>query len=995
MISVRRTLTYLAIIIILFFPRNSAGQFINGDFSSALLGWDTFGDVTADQGAAILRTGGIYGVYDTSLYTTFVVSGNSLNFKYYFDITGPDDILSPGFPSFPFDSFQVSLDDGNGNYLVEALAWEPINDFVPFSLDISNISYGTVVTLSFDLIDQDDGYTSIAAIDDVIDPIVPVPEPGTLILLGSGLIWVFLSGRYKSNLKCRILIMIIFVIMIPGIGSAYGELIEQNVDDLTRIDFKAPVFNTRTNALSLGMVVTNLSDTAILTPLKVVITGISTPDVTVANPDGYTQEGLPYFDLTGNIADHELSPGEGTPTAKLLFYNPKRIKFRWDQDVLAFVDVYTESGTVIENICLVPGEFPPVCEFNQYDFEVENPEFDKLLQRQLPEIYRYEQVRVYAYDYEELPVSVLIDNTDAAYNENGFYYYSDLVLQDGLNTISIEVTNESGMTTARHITLKIDSIPPSVEIIQPVAGSVVTSQELMIEGVVDDPAVESISMIKNYINSMNIPVSDGRFDVNIFLQPGHNNITIEASDLPGNSMSTNIDIVYAYSETSEVSGRILNGTLGLPVAGAVVTLIPQNGDYMSVISDKDGEYRINGVRSGDVTILVEKNEYEPNNIKILVLGGDSPPAQDIVLQPLSLPDRFTLIGQIMNTAGQPLEGVSISITGSSLNAASDNNGLYLISGIPRNSFEAGGSLIGYVDAKVNINATEFSKDTLVLIHNFILSRSNYSIGIIYPENGGYTTGDDTVVKGFIRSGDIDAGIRVNGVLANTYNGYFVANSVPLSEGLNIITAEMVNEGGIIVTDSIELFSSPVVNEGVLIHSQESGIVPLGFTVILEALPGILFVDSNIQITGPAATQVLSDELSRYTVLINEPGIYSLTFNVTDSAGNNYTGEFGFTGMRRNDVDGMLKQIWSEFKGYMGNNNTENALSMIIPETRKMYEEQFYAAGDGLPDFFSSLGDIQIVTLSDNVGKARIYHNDVTQYIWFARDIYGLWKIHKF
>ena len=335
MINLNRILRCLVIIIVSLLPRHSAGQFINGDFSSGLLGWKTYGDVTSEQGAAIFRTGGIYGEYETSLYTTFVVSGNSLNFKYYFDITGPDEILSPDYLSYPPDSFQVALYDGNGNDLVKALAWEPFNNFVPFSLDISDFSYGTIVMLSFDLIDQDDGFKSMAAIDDVIDPITPVPEPGTLILLGSGLIWVFLSGRYKSNLKGRILIMMLLLIMIPGRGTAHGELIEENVDDLTRIAFTSPAFNTRTNTLSLGMVVTNISDTAIHTPLKVVVTGISTPDVTVANPDGYTQDGLPYFDLTGNIADHELSPGEVSPAAKLLFYNPKRIKFRWDQDVLA------------------------------------------------------------------------------------------------------------------------------------------------------------------------------------------------------------------------------------------------------------------------------------------------------------------------------------------------------------------------------------------------------------------------------------------------------------------------------------------------------------------------------------------------------------------------------------------------------------------------------------------------------------------------------------
>ncbi len=994
MISLNRTITVLIIIIILLLPRHSAGQFINGDFSSGLTGWDTYGDVTADQGAAIMNTGGLYGAYVTSLYTTFVVSGDSLNFRYYFDISGVDDIQSPEFPSFPLDSFQVSLDDGNDNYLVEALSPAPTGDYVPFSLDISGFSQGTIVALSFDLIDQDDGFTSIAAVDDVIDPIAPVPEPGTLILLGSGLIGIFVINRYRRHVMRRLLIITLFTAIILGGGIAHGELIEENVDELARIDFTSPVFNTKTNTLSLNMVVTNVSDSLIHTPLKVIITGISTPDVTVANPDGYTQDGLPYFDLTGNIADHELSPGEASPAVKLLFYNPGRIKFRWDQDVLAFVDASTEAGPVLENICLVPGEFPPVCEFNQYDFEVEDPEFDRLLGRQLPEMYKNEQVRVYAYDYEELPLRVAINDTDAVYNADGFYYYSDLVLQHGLNIISIEVTNESGKNISRDIVLNIDTIPPDIEIIQPAAGSVVTSQELIIEGTVDDPAVDNVSLIENFINSKNIPVSDGRFSTDISLRSGHNNITIEASDLPGNSMSTNLDIVYAYSETSQVSGRILHGVIGLPVAGAMVTVIPQNGDHMSVMSDENGEYRIDGVRSGDVTILAEKYGYEPGDIRICALGEDSPPAHDIALKPVSLPGTFTLTGQIVNTAEQPLEGVAVSITGSSLITTSDRNGIYLISGIPRSSFEADALLNGYADERINVNANAFSSDTLVLTHNFILRGINYSIGISYPEDGALTDVDETVVKGFIRSGDIDAGVRVNGVLANVYNGYFTANGIPLSEGMNRITAEMLNESGIIVTDSIELFRAPDVTESIRIHAMEAGTAPLVLKVMVEASHGIIFTEGNLQIAGPAATQVLSDDPLHYRVLINEPGIYSVTFNGTDSKSNNYTGEFGFTGMTWTDADGMLKQLWSEFKDYIVSNNIEDALSMIIPETRGRYKEQFLMAGADLSDFFSTIGDIQLVTLSDNVAKARLYRDDVTHYIWFARDVYGLWKIHK-
>ena len=991
-----RIITYVVIIIVTFFPHYSSGQFINGDFSSGLLGWNTFGDVTAEEGAAILRTGGIDGAYVTSLSTTFIVTGDRLNFEYYFDITGPDDILSPDFPSYPPHSFQITLYAGNDDYLVDPISLEPEDVFTPFSLDISLLEPGTIVTLSFDLVDQDDGYRSVAAIDDVTDPPGTVPEPGTLILLGSGLMGIFVINRYRSNFMRRLLMTVLFAVMIFGNGVAHGELLEENVDGMTRLDFTAPVFNTRTNTLTLNMAVTNISDISIHTPLKVIITSISTQDVTLANPDGYTQEGLPYFDLTRYIADQELSPGESASPVKVSFYNPKRVKFRWDQDVLAFVEVNTQKGPVLENICFVPGEFPPLCEFNLYDFEVEDPEFDNLLQRQLPEMYRYEQVRVYAYDHEELPVSITINDTDAFYDEEGFYYYSDLVLVEGLNTISIDVTNESGISISRDISLSIDTRPPNIEILQPVNASVVTSKEIIITGIIDDPAVVKVSLIKDFMSREDIPVSAGQFEASISLSPGHNNITIEAADLPGNSTTKNIDIVYAYSATGEVSGRILNSVLGLPVAGAVITSISQNVTDMTVISDEAGGYRIEEVNSGDVTLLVEKDGYEPKSITICALGGISPAVHDITLQPVTLPGTFTLMGQVKKRDGFPLSGVKISITGSSLNTISDSNGLYIISGIPRSSFGADAIRDGFKVAIVNVNAGVYSSDTTILTHNFILDEISYGIVISYPENGGYTSGEKTMVRGFIRNGDRDVGVRVNSVLANVYNGYFVANSVPLSGGMNIITAEMIDETGTIVTDSIEL-SGYQMSDGYppLIHAQEAGIVPVKLTVVIEGPPGIFFTDSNVAISGTSATQLLSEGPLHYTVLINEPGIYSITFSGVDSYGNSYIEEFGFTGMVKGDVDSMLRQKWIKFKNLLVNNSTGDALSMITPETRARYENQFLMAGAGLSDFFSGIGDIQLVTLSDNMAKARVYRDDVTHYVWFARDIYGLWKINKF
>ncbi|MDZ4383983.1 MAG: hypothetical protein U0940_00720, partial [Nitrospirota bacterium] len=84
---------YICFITVFLWTSSSFGQIINGDFSNGLSGWDSSGDVsTTTDGFAILRTGGVEGPYITFLSTNFIVAGDFLTFRYFFDKIGPDEI---------------------------------------------------------------------------------------------------------------------------------------------------------------------------------------------------------------------------------------------------------------------------------------------------------------------------------------------------------------------------------------------------------------------------------------------------------------------------------------------------------------------------------------------------------------------------------------------------------------------------------------------------------------------------------------------------------------------------------------------------------------------------------------------------------------------------------------------------------------------------------------------------------------------------------------
>ena len=118
-------------------------------------------------------------------------------------------------------------------------------------------------------------------------------------------------------------------------------------------------------------------------------------------------------------------------------------------------------------------------------------------------------------------------------------------------------------------------------------------------------------------------------------------------------------------------------------------------------------------------------------------------------------------------------------------------------------------------------------------------------------------------------------------------------------------------------------------------------------------------------------------------------------NATDSSGNVYKDTFGFTGMVKTDVEATLSNIWSGFKDSLIAGNTEAAMLLFMPDTRSRYKEQILLLGDQIQNTFAGIGDIQLISLNDNEAKTRIYEGDITHYVWFARDIYGIWKIHKF
>ena len=131
------------------------------------------------------------------------------------------------------------------------------------------------------------------------------------------------------------------------LSNAYAET---DISDKVQLVKSRMMYNRTTQQNYLDVSLTNISDDIVVTPIKVVIESISSPDVTVSNADGYTEDGLPYFEYTNAVGG--IAPSESLDTKRWMFSNPGRLRFRYNAVVYGVVPdaagIIGSEGGVVE-----------------------------------------------------------------------------------------------------------------------------------------------------------------------------------------------------------------------------------------------------------------------------------------------------------------------------------------------------------------------------------------------------------------------------------------------------------------------------------------------------------------------------------------------------------------------------------------------------------------------------------------------------------------------
>lgn len=128
-----------------------------------------------------------------------------------------------------------------------------------------------------------------------------------------------MNTNCKNGILWLFTCLFVLIMLIPVTAVA-----ETDVTEKVEIQKSRLVYDRRAKISSVSVALTNVYPNILIAPVKVVVNSISSEDVTVANADGTTIDGKPYFEYGA------LDPGILSSAKKFAFNNPLRRRFSYE-----------------------------------------------------------------------------------------------------------------------------------------------------------------------------------------------------------------------------------------------------------------------------------------------------------------------------------------------------------------------------------------------------------------------------------------------------------------------------------------------------------------------------------------------------------------------------------------------------------------------------------------------------------------------------------------
>jgi RHS repeat-associated protein len=140
-----------------------------------------------------------------------------------------------------------------------------------------------------------------------------------------------------------------------------------------------------------------------------------------------------------------------------------------------------------------------------------------------------------------------------------YFYFRDMVLQEGENTFEFFVHDRAGNTNQTQYTLTVirDKTLPQLTIQSPVPGALLSQRTVLVKGTVFDVHLKDIK-----INNYTCEIQDNTFNYVLTLVEGSNTITIAAADTAGNIKNETLAVMV------DTAGPVVN--ISAPASDAVL-----------------------------------------------------------------------------------------------------------------------------------------------------------------------------------------------------------------------------------------------------------------------------------------------------------------------------------------------------------------------------------------------------------------------------------------
>jgi hypothetical protein len=270
----------------------------------------------------------------------------------------------------------------------------------------------------------------------------------------------------------------------------------------------------------------------------------------------------------------------------------------------------------------------------------------------------------------------------------------------------------------------------------------------------------------------------------------------------------------------------------------------------------------------------------------------------------------------------------------------------------------------------------------------IIGNGNLSVTIASPSPSA-TVSDTAVDVAGTFVGPTNTGITVNGVVAATVNGQFLASGVPLTAGTNTLTITATTLPGATATTSetVTQGGAPASPISLTIDGQSSpsGFAPatITFDYAIGALPNNASVQSvAIDVNGDGIFDYSAPTLAALPsgFVYSQPGMYTATFKVVDTNNNTYfayrTVLIKSVGAQRN----MLCDVYAYLKDRLNAQDATGATNAYQAMVQGPYASLFTDPGANLPTIASTLGSIangfigqgyaEMIVVRDNADQTR-------------------------